>query len=263
MPLHLLFNEEKASSNNLIYIRMMLGVIVVFILSWLLLWFFSREHITALGITPTGQRLKEFSFGLIIMAILCTINLVWQSYFKGFTYAINPEYGIRDGMHGTWWTFKAALFEELIFRGAILYLLIKKIGVVRACIIASIAFGIYHWFSYNIFGRGIIPMIYVFLVTGAGGWMFAYAFAKTKSLYAPLGLHFGWIVISIVFLSSGPLGDSLFIPDAEGVEMGGWVQLFFFLFQAVIIPGMVTWYLVKRYSVPKDLTTSTEYIILS
>lgn len=226
----------------------MLGVIVVFILSWLLLWFFSKEHISALGIIPTGRRLKEFIVGLILMAILCVINLVGQSYFSGFTYVHNPDYGIWDGLNATWWTLKAALFEELIFRGAILYILIKKIGVIRACIMASIAFGIYHWFSYNMFGRGIIQMAYVFLVTGAGGWMFAYAFAKTKSLYAPLGLHFGWIVISIVFLSAGPLGDSLLVPDGEAIEMGGWPQLFFFLFQAVITPGIVTWYLVRRYS---------------
>jgi len=227
----------------------MVGIVVEFLLSWIILWFFYKEHITALGIGPTGRRLKEFFIGLSLMAILCTINLAGQSYFQKITYVLNPDYGIWDGINGIWWTFKAALFEELIFRGAILYILIKKIGIIKACIIASIAFGIYHWFSYNMFGRGIIQMAYVFLVTGAGGWMFAYAFAKTKSLYAPLGLHFGWIVISIVFLSAGPLGDSLFVPNGEAVEMGGWPQLFFFLLQFLIAPGIVTWYLVKRYSV--------------
>ena len=90
-------------------------------------------------------------------------------------------------------------------------------------------------------------MIYVFLLTGAGGWMFAYAFAKTKSLYAPLGLHFGWIVVSIVVLSAGPLGKSLFVINGEPFELGGWEQLLFFLWQAVIIPGIITWYLIKRY----------------
>jgi membrane protease YdiL (CAAX protease family) len=147
-----------------------------------------------------------------------------------------------------WWTFKAALFEELIFRGALHYLLIKKTGINRACIISAIAFGIYHWFSYQMFGRGMIPMIYVFLLTGAAGWMFAYAFARTRSIYAPLGLHFGWIVISIVVFSEGPLGNSLFVIEGEAVELGGWEQLLFFLWQTVIIPVSITWYLIKRYS---------------
>ncbi len=225
----------------------MLGVIVVFILSWLILWIFSKEHITAIGIIPNGRRLREFSLGLALMAIFCVINLLGQSYFKEFSYVRNPDYGIWEIINGVWWTLKAALFEELVFRGAILYILIKKAGNNWACIISAIAFGIYHWFSYQMFDRGMIPMIYVFLLTGAAGWMFAYTFAKTKSLYAPLGLHFGWNVVSIVVFSDGPLGNSLFVIEGEVLELGGWVQLLFFLWQAAIIPGIVTWYLVKRY----------------
>ena len=230
----------------------MLGVVVVFALSWLLLWLFSKEHITALGIIPTSRRLKEFSIGFILMALLCGINLLGQSYFKEITYVRNSDYGFWESLHGVWWTLKAALLEELIFRGAILYVLIKRIGINWACIISAIAFGIYHWFSYQMFGRGMIPMMYVFLLTGAGGWMFAYAFARTRSIYAPLGLHFGWIVISIVVFSEGPLGNSLFAIEGEAKELGGWEQLLFFLWQTLIIPVFISWYLVKRYSLPKN-----------
>tara|TARA_B100001109_G_scaffold245794_1_gene233872 strand:- start:218 stop:916 length:699 start_codon:yes stop_codon:yes gene_type:complete len=226
----------------------MLGVIVVFGLCWLLLWLFSKEHITVLGIIPNARRLKEFSIGLIFMATFCVINILGQAYFKEISYVRNPEYGFWESLDGIWWTFKAALFEELIFRGAILYLLIKRMGTNWACLISAIAFGIYHWFSYQMFGRGLIPMIYVFLLTGAGGWMFAFAFAKTKSLFAPLGLHFGWIVMSIVVFSAGPLGNSLFVIDGEPLELAGWEQLLFFLWQTVIIPGIISWFLVKRYT---------------
>tara|TARA_Y100000385_G_C13052004_1_gene620224 strand:+ start:762 stop:1469 length:708 start_codon:yes stop_codon:yes gene_type:complete len=225
----------------------MLGVIVVFILSWLILWFVLKEHITALGIVPSFQRLKEFLWGFIPMAIFCVINLVGQAYLKNEHYIRNPDYGFNEGINGAWWTLKAALFEELIFRGAILYILIRYIGIVKGCMLSAIAFGIYHWFSYNMIGGRIIPMIYVFLLTGAGGWMFAYAFAKTKSLYAPLGLHFGWILVSIVFLSAGPLGNSLFIPAGPTEQFGEWTNLVFFLWQAIIIPGFVTWVLMKKY----------------
>ena len=228
----------------------MLGVLVVFALSWVILWLFSKEHITALGIVPNGRRLREFVIGVVLMAAFCTINTLGQAHFQEVRYVLNPDYGFREITFATWWTFKAAVFEELIFRGAILYILMRKIGVNWACLVSAIAFGIYHWFSYNMFGRGIIPMAYVFLLTGAGGWMFAYTFAKTRSILAPLGLHFGWIVMSIVVFSAGPLGDSLFIVEGEAQELGGWEQLLFFLWQTVIIPGGVTWYLVRRYREP-------------
>jgi len=68
----------------------------------------------------------------------------------------------------------------------------------------------------------------------------------------PLGLHFGWIVVSIVVFSVGPLGNQLLIPEGEAVELGGWTTLLFFLWQAAVTPGIVTWYLLKRYAVPQN-----------
>ena len=230
----------------------MLGVLVLVIVSWLILWFFSKEHITVLGVIPDGERLKAFSVGLLVMAFFCTINVIGQAYFRDVEYIRNPDYGLWESINGMCWTFKAALFEELIFRGAILYLLIKRVGVKWACILSAIAFGVYHWFSYEMFGRGIVSMTYVFLLTGASGYMFAYAFAKTKSMYAPLGLHFGWIVVSIVVFSDGPLGDSLFLMDGENVDVGGWEQLLVFLWQAAIIPILITWYLMRRFKPSED-----------
>ncbi len=229
----------------------MVGILIAIAISWALLWLFSREHLTALGIVPNGKRLKEFSIGILPMALFCAFNLMGQAYLQDMSYVRNPDYGFQEMLNGIWWTFKAALFEELIFRGAILYLLIKKLGIKWGCIISAAAFGIYHWFSYQMFGSGLVPMVYVFLLTGAAGWMFAYAFAKTKSIYASLGLHFGWIVVSIVFLSSGPLGDSMFVPQGEESGLSEWEQLFFFLWQTVLVPGMVTWYYVKNYATVK------------
>ena len=225
----------------------MLGVLVAFVFSVVLLWILRREPITVLGIVPNRDRLNLFVLGMFFMAFCCTFNQLGQAYFKGIVYVRNPEYGLSEGSFALWWTFKAALFEELIFRGALLYLLMKWLGDRWACLISATAFGIYHWFSYQMFGRGVIPMAYVFLLTGAAGWMFAYAFAKSKSLLVPLGLHFGWIVMSIVVFSSGPLGDSLFVPDLDGQELGGWEQLFFFLFQTSAVPGTVCWFVMKRY----------------
>jgi len=225
----------------------MLGIIVEIALSIALLWIFCKKPITVLGIKPSLHRLKVFLFGMLVMALLCTFNLWAQTYFKQTNYVLNPDYGFMDALNGIYWTIKAAMFEELIFRGAILYILMRKLGWLWGCLISAAAFGVYHWFSYNMFDRGLIPMAYVFLMTGAAGWMFAYTFYKTKSIYTPLGLHFGWIVMSIVLFSAGPLGNSLFVLQGEEVEMGGWPQLFFFLFQTVMVPGGICWYFARRY----------------
>lgn len=225
----------------------MLGVLVAFFVSWLLLWLVSREQITALGILPDYRRLKEFLAGLLFMATIGVINFLWQAHFKEITYQINPDYGLIQLFDGVWWTVKAVLFEEIIYRGAILYLLIRYIGIVKACLLDALVFGVYHWFSYGMFGGHLVPMIYVLLLTGAGGWMFAFAFAKTRSLFAPIGLHVGWNLVAIVVFSAGPLGDEWLIAQGEAVAWGGWVTLLFFFIQAIFAPGIVTIYLNKFY----------------
>jgi membrane protease YdiL (CAAX protease family) len=54
---------------------------------------------------------------------------------------------------------KSALTEDLAFRGALLYILIKKIGVQKGFFLSAITFGIYHWFSYGMINGPIIPLI--------------------------------------------------------------------------------------------------------
>ena len=184
------------------------------------------------------------------MAGIAVINFTWQAHFKEITYQFNPEYGLIDFFGGSFWILQAVVLEELVFRGAILYLLIKRIGVIKACLLSSVAFGIYHWFSYEVFGSRIILMAYIFLLTAAGGWMFSYAFAKTRSLYAPTGLHLGWNLVTAVVFSSGPIGNQMLLQQGEEVEWNEWYTLFFFSLQAIVAPGLVTWYLARVYRAP-------------
>lgn len=231
---------------------MMIGLLVVFLLSWVLLRGLARESIAVLGIAPTKRRLLELLVGGAFMAGVGVVNFVWQAHFKKIGYELNPDYGVRQLLAGSFWVFRAVLLEELVFRGALLYMLIKAIGPVRACLLSSLLFGVYHWFSYEVFGSRLILMAYILLVTGAGGWMFSYAFARTRSLYAPIGLHVGWNLVAAVVFSSGPTGEQLLLQRGQEVEWNEWVTLLFFSLQAIVAPGVVTWYLARHYRPPED-----------
>ena len=230
----------------------MIGLLVVFLLSWLLLRRVAREPISVLGIAPSKRRLIEFLVGGLFMAGVGVINFVWQAHFKKIGYQLNPDYGLGQMLTGSFWVLRAVVLEELVFRGALLYMLIKYIGAVRACLLSSLLFGVYHWFSYEVFGSRLVLMVYILLVTGCGGWMFAYAFAKTRSLYAPTGLHLGWNLVAAVVFSSGPIGSQLLIEQGEAVEWNEWVTLLFFSLQAIVAPGVVTWYLARVYRPSAD-----------
>ncbi len=231
---------------------MMFLLLAVVPLSWLLLHKLRGESITVLGFLPSARRLRELLAGMLFMAGVGVVNFVGQAYCKEVGYARNPDYGLGQMLGGSFWVLQAVLVEELVFRGALLYLLIRWIGTVRACLLSAFLFGVYHWFSYEVLGERLILMAYILLVTGAGGWMFAYAFAKTRSLYAPTGLHLGWNLTTAVVFSSGPLGDQWLVQTGEEVPWNEWFTLVFFCLQAVVAPGLVTWYLARRYRPSAD-----------
>ncbi|MEM9313269.1 MAG: CPBP family intramembrane glutamic endopeptidase [Pseudomonadota bacterium] len=225
----------------------MLGFIVALFLSWLLLKFTVREPVTVLGIIPNPRRMLEFLVGLGFLAAVGLINFLWQAHFKEISYQPNPNYGLGEMLRGAYVILKGVVFEEVAFRGALLYLLIRYLGIVKACLLSSLVFGVYHWFSYEVLGERLILMIYILLVTGAGGWMFAFAFAKTRSMFAGTGLHLGWNLVAAIVFSAGPVGDQWLLPQGDPVQTSDWVTLIFFTLQAIVAPGIVTWYLQKAY----------------
>jgi len=143
---------------------------------------------------------------------------------------------------GSWWNIKSVLFEELIFRGVLLYILIKKLGASTAIIISAIGFGIYHWFSFEVFGD-LKQMIIIFLVTGTVGLLYAYAYAKTFSLYIPIALHFGWNATRSVIFSDLAIGDQLFVL----VNKQPFVTNSYFVFFAVLLVPMLSFLLISFF----------------
>lgn len=226
----------------------MLGLIVELIISWLLLWIFCKKGLLVLGILPTQSRLFNLFFGILIAAVCCTVYYLSLTFFTTDKWTLNNEFTGKKLLASSWWTLNSVLYEELMFRGALLYILIKKFGVKTACITSAFCFGVYHWFTFGAIGNPL-QMLFVFIITVIWGLMFAIAFAKTKSLYLPIGLHFGWNLISTVIFSQGPLGNQLLI-SSGGQKLGGILSLVVFLFQVLTVPLITYWYL-KRSSLKK------------
>jgi hypothetical protein len=141
------------------------------------------------------------------------------------------------------WTLVSVLYEELIFRGALLYIAIEKLNIKKACILSAVGFGIYHWFTFNVFGNPFMMAI-TFLMTAIAGLSWAFAFAKTKSLYLPIGLHFGWNFINTVVFSNGQRGQAILVRANEN-QLQGILSLIVFLFQvfalALLTFGYLKW----------------------
>ncbi len=187
----------------------MVGILVQLALSWLIVWYFDKKNLSVLGLKPTPKRLSDFALFFLITASLCASGFLLKMLIAKQQWQLNNQVNWKLIVEGIWYNMKSVMFEELIFRGVIFYLLIKKLGATKAILISAIAFGIYHWFSHNTFGNPK-AMIVEFLITGTMGLVLAYGYAKTWSLYIPIAIHLGWNVVQQVVFSNGPIGNQLF-----------------------------------------------------
>ena len=79
----------------------------------------------------------------------------------------------------------AAAFEELVFRGYAFQTLLRGLPAVAPILILSVYFGLGHWGNPS---RTLFSTVNTVL---AGIWL-AMAYLKTRSLWFPTALHFGW-----------------------------------------------------------------------
>lgn len=188
----------------------MIGIIVQLALSWLIIWFIEKKDLGVLGFYPTKKRLSDFTIFFLITAACCSSDFIMRMLFAEQRWELNPKLTFKLLLEGIWWNIKSVMFEELIFRGVLLYILIKRIGMWWGILISSFAFGIYHWFSHQTLGDPV-QMIITFSVTGIMGLVYAYGYAKTVSLYIPIAIHLGWNLVRSVVFSETVIGDQLLV----------------------------------------------------
>ncbi len=218
----------------------MIGILVALAISWLLLAVLEKESLLALGILPFAKRSKQFLFGFLVTTTLCFLAQYFESFLQSSKWVLNEQITAAEISNGIRWDFISVLTEELIFRGALLYILIQRIGPKKSILISAIAFGIYHWFSFGILGN-ILPMILIFIGTGLMGYGLASAFSKTNSIMLPFGLHLGWNFTYNTIFSKGPLGDLLLVSNG-GHELSDWTSLLNFVSGMIIVPLFVIMY---------------------
>jgi hypothetical protein len=99
-------------------------------------------------------------------------------------------------------------------------------------------------------------MAITFLMTAIVGLSWAFAFAKTGSLYLPIGLHFGWNLFCTVVFSNGNFMQGILV-RTNGNELQGILSLLVFLFQVLALP-FITFLYLNRLSRKQKLITDKE-----
>jgi uncharacterized protein len=224
----------------------MIGLIVELLLSWMLLKFVEKQGLEAIGWKPNRQRIIQFTLGLLI-PIVYVILLQWSlAVLTKNPYRVNPYYTVTDFFEAAAYVFRSVAYENLFFTGALLYILARRVGPQWAILISGVAFGIYHWFSWELWGEPA-RMLIVFLMTGVPGYIWALAFVRTRSIYLPFGLHYGIDFASMVLFSQDKrIGQQLFIHtfDKDPAAPGGVIALVIIIIYYAGFP-LLSWLYVR------------------
>lgn len=202
----------------------MIGPILLAV-SWILLRI-QKQSLDALGFNAPAVRVRQLAAGFAAAAMVVVVQQLGLAAATHATWLRNPEFNLAQVWQHTRWNVNSVLFEEFIFRGWLLWQAIRLFGERRAVLLSASAFGAYHWFTMTGFSNPV-AMAFIFLFTGAFGLMLALAFARTKSMALPIGLHLGWNCISYTVFSTGPLGRALFVPSTgvQRLQAEGWMAL--------------------------------------
>ena len=232
----------------------MLGIVIQLAISWLVVWLFEKGNLNCLGLLPAKKRLADFGLFFIITAACSALGFLLQILIAKQSWQLNPDISFLLILKGIWFVVKAVLFEELIFRGVLLYVLIKKIGATKAIVISAAAFGIYHWFSHELWGNPV-QMAIEFFTSGAMGLVLAYGYAKTKSLYVPVAIHFGWNIVQMVVFSGNTIGDQIFIEVLpRPVVTVSYFSYFVMILLPIVSCLLINGWMLKKYKQEKMLT---------
>lgn len=218
----------------------MIGLIVILFFSALLLRFLINENLLVLGLKPTKRLLLQVFYAFLFIFLIHQVLMLAETLIRDVTWRIASGFENQLLLEAISYHLKSAAYEELLFRGAIFLILTYKLGPKWAIIISSFLFGIYHWFTYDLFGQPG-QMIFTFIWTSLAGVVFAYAFLKTGSILIPFTMHFAWNISNALY-SRGSLGD-LFLVEVSGEKLTGFSYIILiFLFQLVPLAAM--WFFV-------------------
>jgi membrane protease YdiL (CAAX protease family) len=221
--------------------------------------FVNRKPFGAVGLYFQERTLRDVGIGFLL-GFLMVAGVFLVEYWLGYVEIARRELAVGDALIVAGSSLSlfalAALAEEVLFRGYIFQTTIQAITFLPAMILFSTLFALAHWGNPNV-SAGCLVNIAI-----AGVWL-SFAYMKTRSLWLPFGLHWGWN-FSLTTLFSFPTSGmthpdrQLFVLEQSGPE---WLTGGAFGPEGGVLATLAlvlcTWHILKSkmYAAPEGIIT--------
>lgn len=190
----------------------MITVIAIISAYRLLYKYYEQRDITELGIS---NMMKDTGLGVILGFLLQTFTIL--VIYLIATYKVIEVNGLSSLLPAITISLSSSIIEEILFRGIIFRITEEKLGTFIALLISALLFGALH---YTNPGSSFIAALGLALQAGV---LLGLCYTYTKSLWLPIGLHFGWnFTQSGIYgarVSGIDVGQSLFESEISGPAM--------------------------------------------
>jgi hypothetical protein len=148
---------------------------------------YERGRLSDLGLAWTGTSLREFLLGggFAAGAAVAIVIAPVAAGFARFEAAPSVEHRLASVCFIAIVLLFGAAGEEMLFHGYAFQLLIRSLGAWATILPAAVLFGLAHIGNENANLLGILN-------TMLWGLLLGYAYVRTRALWLPIGLHYGW-----------------------------------------------------------------------
>jgi membrane protease YdiL (CAAX protease family) len=156
-------------------------------------WFLYRtegKSLKTLGLNITAKHLLFLVLGLLIGMVALGLENFFRTVYTGERWSISSSIDQPGLWKALYFILPSVIVQELVFRG---YLFVKTIEVSNV-VIANVIFGIL-FMLVHVLDRDVMQnkwqIIFLIVSIPVGHLLFATALLRSRTLYFPIGLHWG------------------------------------------------------------------------
>ncbi|MFF8505499.1 CPBP family intramembrane glutamic endopeptidase [Streptomyces anulatus] len=166
------------------WLQLILGLVTAVLGVLVYGWVVRRtEHRPSTEVAREGA---EAAIGRGMLIGVAMFGAVIANIFVNAHYEINGLGSVTGAVGLFGFMAAAAVTEELIFRGVLFRIIEERAGTWIALALTAVLFGASHLLNPNASLWGAVA------IAIEAGAMLAAAYAATRNLWVPIGLHFGW-----------------------------------------------------------------------
>jgi membrane protease YdiL (CAAX protease family) len=165
-------------------LTLVLGLVTAALSLYVYAWVVRRTERRAPVEVARKGAVPAFGRGLLIGAGMFTAVIVNIAFLGG--YEVRGWGSPAGAVALVGFMAAAVVVEELIFRGVLFRIAEQRIGTWASLVLTGLLFGASHLFNPH------ATVWTAITIAVAGGFMLAAAYAATRNLWVPIGVHFGW-----------------------------------------------------------------------